>query len=382
MSTLETQAEGTVRARVPARAESVGSLLRSEEMKSAFASAYGNLLHVDLDSEQRRSALAELERLAAAATPDLVRRQIEAGLDVVTDGELRRGFFVNSLMDAVDGIEMETEETSDDHPGEPVPLVTGRISKKGNPALAEARELVEITPFPKKITFPAASFFYLQMVIDISPDAYSAREEFVDAIVEVQRDLVAEVVAAGVEHIQFDFPVYPLLVDEMAAARTAEMGETPESLLDKALAADEKMVAGLPDEVTTGLHICRGNQIRFFSGSLEPLAERLFALPYDRFLIEMHDTEADGPYDPIRFVPDEKVMVMGLLSTQSPELEDEDELLRRMDEASNFLDLSQLAISPQCGFASTWRGHGYGEDVQWSKLELIGRVADRLWGSR
>jgi 5-methyltetrahydropteroyltriglutamate--homocysteine methyltransferase len=366
----------------PTRAEGVGSLLRPAPLKRVFDQAYGGALHVDVLSDERKAALGELDRLAAAETPELVRRQLEAGLDVVTDGELRRGFFANSIIDAVAGIDVEhTVRTtgSASAAGEAVPVVARRISKRGNPALREAQTLSGATTQPKKITFPAASFFYFQMVLEVDPAAYPDRDRFLEDMLVIQREVVEEVIDAGIDHVQFDFPVYPMLVDEQATVRAAALGETPESLLEKALAVDERLVAGLPPHVTTALHVCRGNQIRFFSGSLEPIAERVFSLPYDRFLVEWHDVDVDGGYDAIRFVPARRVMVMGLISTKTPEVETEDDVLARLDRAASFLDLAQLAISPQCGFASTWHGHRYGEEIQWRKLELAGRVAARLW---
>ena len=377
--------------RVPVRAEGVGSLLRPAAIKEIFEQAYGGELHVDVFSSDRQSAMAEIDRLAVTATPELVRRQIDAGLDVVTDGELRRGFFANSAIDAVGGIDLDgetPEEVSapeDDvagrRPPTRAPVVSQRLAKRANPALREAQALIEVTSFPKKVTFPAASFFYYQMVVEVSSAAYADRDAFVDDIVAIQRELIDEVIAAGIEHIQFDFPLYPMLVDANAADRAAALGETPATLLEKALAVDTRMVAGLPAHVTTALHLCRGNQIRFFSGSIEPIAERVFALPYDRFLVEWHDAEQDGEYDPIRFVPAPKVMVMGLISTKTPAVESEDDIMRQMETAGSLLDVSQLAISPQCGFASTWQGHKYGEEIQWRKLELAGRIAERIWGS-
>lgn len=378
MSTDALKAE--TRTRVPARAESVGSLIRPDALKEAFDRAYGRELHIDAASDERRAAVAELHRLAAAATPDLVRRQIDAGLDVVTDGEMSRGFFANSMIDAVAGIDLEGETRSADWSGDPVPVVSRRLEKRANPALVEAQALSEATSLPKKVTFPAASFFWYQRVIEVGPTAYADRDAFVDDIVTIQRELVDEVVAAGVDHIQFDFPLYPMLTDADAIQRAADLGETPASLLEKAFTVDTRMVAGLPAHVTTAMHLCRGNQVRFFSGSIEPLAERIFSLPYDRFLVEFHDTDADGPYDPIRFLPSPKVMVMGLINTKSAVVEEEADVLRALETAGSFLDLSQLAISPQCGFASTWRGHGYGQDIQWRKLDLVGRVAERIWG--
>jgi 5-methyltetrahydropteroyltriglutamate--homocysteine methyltransferase len=387
-SEIQDQANSEVAPRAPARAEGVGSLLRPRALKDAFERAYGGELYVDLSASERQAALYELDQLALAATPELVRRQIDAGLDVVTDGELRRGLFINSVIDAVNGIDLAGERHSEgkaaaDSPEEyAVPIVRQRVSKKANPAAREAALLADITAYPKKVTFPAASYFFYDMFIAVGEEAYPDREAFVDDLVKLERNLVDEVIAAGVEHIQFDFPLYPMLVDPSAAARAAAAGETPEALLEKALKADAEVIADLPEHVTSAMHLCRGNQVRFFTGSVAPIAERIFALPYDRFLIEWHDTEHDGSYDPIRFVPAPKIMVMGLVSTKSPVVEDEDEVLRRLEAAAALLDVGQLAISPQCGFASTWQGYSYGEEIQWRKLEVAGRVAERIWGGR
>jgi 5-methyltetrahydropteroyltriglutamate--homocysteine methyltransferase len=357
-------------------------LLRPDALKEQFEKSYGRGIYATGLSGERQAALAELDRLASSLTPELVKRQIEAGLDVVTDGELRRGLFTNSLIDAVDGLEINGATDGESSPAAvyAVPIVTRRLTKSSNPALAEAEALIGLTTYPKKVTFPAASYFYFQMFLEFSPDVYADRDALVDDVVAIQRQLVDDVIAAGVDYIQFDFPVYPMLVDAAAADRVAGLGETPATLLDKALAADAKMVADMPAGVTKALHLCRGNTTRFFAGSVESIAERIFDLPYDRFLFEWDDVEEEGPYDPIRLVSPPKVMVMGLISTRRPVVEDEDDILRQMELATKLLDTSQLALSPQCGFASAWRGHAYGQDVQWRKLELVGRVAERIWG--
>ena len=155
-------------------------------------------------------------------------------------------------------------------------------------------------------------------------------------------------------------------------------------MLDAAIAADPAVLEGIPDDVTTALHICRGNfrSSWMCEGSLEPVAERVFGqLPYDTFLVEWDDLGRDGGFEPIRFLRDGAVMVMGIVSSKIRELEDEDELVRRMEQAAWIVGgLERLAISPQCGFASVMIGNDTDEDVQWRKLELVGRVADRLWG--
>jgi 5-methyltetrahydropteroyltriglutamate--homocysteine methyltransferase len=382
MTQVDHTSPDKVQARIPARAEPIGSLLRSDALKEQFARTYGEGIYSNDLPEEQQAALGQLEEMALALAPELVQRQIDAGLDVVTDGELMRGLFTNSLMDAVDGIEMQggtrAEGKSDD--GYAIPVVTRPLSKRANPARREAEVLMGITSHPKKITFPAASYFYFQMFLEYSPDAYPDRDAMVDDIARIERQLVDEVIDAGIDYVQFDFPIYPMLVDPAVEERAKALGETPESLFEKSLAIDSKVVADLPAHVTSALHLCRGNTNQFFSGSIEPLAERLFALPYDRFLFEWHDVSDVGSYDSIRFVPAGKTMVMGLVSTKTPVIEDEDEVIERLESAARFLDMSQLGISPQCGFASAWRGHTYDPDVQWRKLEVVGRVADRVWG--
>jgi 5-methyltetrahydropteroyltriglutamate--homocysteine methyltransferase len=157
-----------------------------------------------------------------------------------------------------------------------------------------------------------------------------------------------------------------------------------ESLLTKAIAVDAAAAASVPDGITRALHLCRGNYRShwFLEGALDAIAERIFSdLPYDRFLFEWEDTEREGGYEPIRHVPRGKVMVMGIVNTKVREVESEEDLMRRMEEAASYLDPEQLAISPQCGFASVWEGNATDEDVQWRKLELVGRIAERIWGT-
>jgi len=197
--------------------------------------------------------------------------------------------------------------------------------------------------------------------------------------------LVAEAIRAGATSIQFDFPLYPYLVDPVWIARFVAGGHRIEALVDAAIAADTEVLRGIPDDVTVALHICRGNfrSAWMCEGSLEPVADRVFGeLPYDAFLVEWDDLRRDGGFEPIRSLRTGALMVMGIVSTKSPAMESEDALLAQMDEAAKIIgDLDRLAISPQCGFASVVIGNRIDEDVQWRKLELVARVADRLWGT-
>jgi methionine synthase II (cobalamin-independent) len=184
--------------------------------------------------------------------------------------------------------------------------------------------------------------------------------------------------------LQFDFPLYPYLVDTMWIDRFRAAGHDIGTLVDRAIAADAAILEGMPPDVTVGLHICRGNfrSSWMCEGSLEPVAERVFAeLPYDRFLVEWDDLGRDGGFEPIRHLRSGAIMVMGIVSTKTPALEPEEALLARMHEAAALAGgLERLAISPQCGFASVMVGNDIDADVQWRKLALVGSVADRLWG--
>jgi 5-methyltetrahydropteroyltriglutamate--homocysteine methyltransferase len=166
-------------------------------------------------------------------------------------------------------------------------------------------------------------------------------------------------------------------------ARFEAAGHSVERVLGRAIAADIAVLSGIPDDVTTALHVCRGNYRSSWmcEGSLEPVAERVFGeLPYDAFLVEWDDVGRDGGFEPIRYLRDGALMVMGIVSSKVRELEDEDDLIRRMEEGAAIVGgMDRLAISPQCGFASVMVGNDTDEDVQWRKLELVGRVADRLW---
>jgi 5-methyltetrahydropteroyltriglutamate--homocysteine methyltransferase len=195
---------------------------------------------------------------------------------------------------------------------------------------------------------------------------------------------VADAVIAGARYVQFDFPLYVYLSDPVWAARFRDRGHGVDVLLDRAIEADKAVLDGIPDEVTVALHICRGNYRSSWmcEGSLEPVAEHVFGgLPYDVFLVEWDDLGRDGGFEPIRHLRDGSIMVMGIVSTKTPVLEREDDLLRRMDDAARIVGgMDRLAISPQCGFASVMVGNEIVEEAQWRKLDLVSRIARRLWG--
>jgi 5-methyltetrahydropteroyltriglutamate--homocysteine methyltransferase len=303
---------------------------------------------------------------------------------VVTDGEFRRWMFLSSFYDAVRGIATDRSEVEfRNERGEAVvltvPSIEARLEQVDSPAAREAAFMAGMTNHPFKITFPAASIFVHPF--GVSPEAYEIHQEFVTDAIAIERGLIADAIEAGCRYVQLDFPLYPYLVDPSWSARFEAAGHPVSDLLDRAIAADTAILEGVPEGVTAALHVCRGNyRSRWIcEGSLEPIAERLFDLPYDAFLVEWDDVGRDGGYAPIRFVRPGRIVVMGLVSSKKPELESEDEILRRLEEASSHLPSDQLAISTQCGFASVIEGNEIDVDTQWRKLELVARAADRLW---
>jgi 5-methyltetrahydropteroyltriglutamate--homocysteine methyltransferase len=375
--------------RTPARAEVVGSLLRPSPLRAAVEAFY-DPGHAAVLDEERSKDRSELRALEDDAIREAVRRQIDLGLDVVSDGEFRRWMFQNSFWDAVSGVSTDKVVRFHNERGEElelhVPVIERRLEKVDSPASGEARFLTGVTDgHPFKVTFPAASLFAhpLTTIAGSSTGGYEYLEGFLAHAVEIERRLVADAIDAGARYVQFDFPLYPYLVDPAWIARFTEAGHDVGRVLERSLAADAAVLDGIPRGVTTALHICRGNfrSAWMCEGSLESVAERVFGwLPYDTFLVEWDDEGRDGGYSPVRFLRDGATMVMGLISSKTPELEGEDDIVRRLEEAAGFAGgMERLAISPQCGFASVMVGNETNEDAQWRKLELVSRIADRVW---
>jgi 5-methyltetrahydropteroyltriglutamate--homocysteine methyltransferase len=366
----------------------VGSLLRPAALRAAIAETYAPG-HRAMLPEERARDLSSLKAVEDEAIRDAVARQEEIGLDVVTDGEFRRYMFLNSFWDAVEGFSTDRNPVEfRNERGEAVVWHVQRVEERlrlvDSPAAREVDFLATAATRPFKVTFPAASLF--RHPFTFTPEhAYRDLDELVAHAIEIERGLIADAIEAGARYVQLDFPLYPYLVDPQWLARFRAAGLGMNEVLDRALAADNAVVEGIPADVIVGLHVCRGNyRSRWLcEGSLEPVAERLFGEleRYDTFLVEWDDVGRDGGYEPIRHVPSGKTMVMGLVSSKTSTLESEDDLLRRLDEAAAFLPLGQLALSPQCGFASVSEGNELDEETQWRKLELVARVAERAWGA-
>jgi 5-methyltetrahydropteroyltriglutamate--homocysteine methyltransferase len=376
------------------RAEHVGSLLRPKRLLdaisqvSSFSIEDARPTEASLDfAKVDQGALREIEE---ECIRDAVARQEAAGLDSVTDGEFRRVFFMGSFDQAVQGFAPNPDAriTFRNDEGETLevegrPIVAERLVKIASPGATEAAFVAGLTERPVKVTFPAASSIANPMMFrpGVSDKHYSSFEEFAGHALQILRELIDDAVAAGATYIQLDYPAYPLIADPNFSAQLKAMGADLDAMLEGAVMADRMIIEGLPDHVRTAIHLCRGNLRGMYmvSGSLDPVAEAFFSLPYDSFLVEWDDTSRMGDYSALRHVPKGPVVGMGIVSTKSPELESEDVLLSHLDEAGQFLDTEQLALCPQCGFASEAGGNDMDEDTQWRKLELVARVADRVW---
>jgi methionine synthase II (cobalamin-independent) len=374
----------------PPRADHVGSLLRPPELYAEIERVYAPG-HTALLAEERRQDLSRLHDIEDACIRRVVARQEKLGLEVVTDGEFRRYMFTGSFYDSVEGLQVggegvpffDTEGNEQRYQG--LPVVNEHLRRIDNPAVRETEFMREITDRRFKVTMPAASFYELPFVYKngVTEHVYDSHEQLVGHMMSLQREQMDEAVAAGLKYIQLDYPLYPMLLDEQYLEIFKAMdGSTFDSLMDRCVAADERILEGLPDDVTRAIHLCRGNwkSRHMVNGALDPVAERFFALPYDAFFVEWENREREGDFSALRFVPKGPVVYLGIVDTKFPEVEPAESLVRKIEEAAQYLDVDQLAISPQCGFASTMHGNELDEDAQWRKLEEMVKAAEQIWG--
>ena len=374
------------------RADIVGSLLRPRawrEARQAF--------------DDGRIPEAEFRRIEDQAVRDAVHLQESLGLEVVTDGEIRRLNFQDSFGAAVSGFAaagttlratearvaggqaMARFDMPDLHQHGPAvtrrrPAVQ-RLKLERNVLLDEYRFAKGVAKKPLKVTLIGPDRIGQRFAHEDSKAVYADSDAFLVDVVAIERQMIAGVVAEGCRYVQIDAPGYTAYVDEPSLAAMRGRGEDPTRNFERSLAADAAVIADF-DDVTFGIHLCRGNQNSMWhrEGHYDAIAERLFnALPHQRFLLE-YDSPRAGTFTPLRFVPKGKVCVLGLVSTKVPDLETPQALARRIDEAARYLPLEQLALSPQCGFASDVVGNRISEEDQKRKLELVVQTARMVWG--
>ena len=381
------------------RVDHIGSLVRPEKLKQVFARY-----------DRGQATQEELKKAQDEAIRDVIRKQQDHGLPIVTDGEFRRHGFQESFSECVSGFEvpnnvslyyekrdvnqnpLERAEQNFDEAGPAIVTrrpANERLKLIRNLPLEEFGFSQSAAKVPAKVTVLGPDRIAQRFKWETSRDVYKDLDDFVDHVVAIERRIIAQLVDAGCKYVQIDAPGYTAYVDKISLDRMRSRGEDPERNLQRSIDADNALIEGFPD-VTFGIHICRGNArtIDPITGKLVPqwhregsydsIAERLFnGLKHRRLLLE-YESDRAGGFEPLRFVPKDKVVVLGLISTKSSDMETVDALKRRIEQASKHLPLEQLAISPQCGFGGI-DSKVLSEDEMWRKLDCAVKSAAEVW---
>ena len=363
------------------RADHVGSFLRPQELLEARVSAAKDPKH-----------LPQLYELEDRHIQRVLAKQQELGFEVATDGEFRRRNFMSDFTDAVEGFDLGDAVSrnwkADEKEAAPVSSVTGIVNKK----LRQVRPLTgHELPFLKKnckaaikMTLPSATQFpAISFKAGITDKVYKDHSALLADIVEIMTSDLAKLSSEGVKYIQIDAPRYSYYMDpKWREWIRTELKMDPDKALDEAIGADNACFkAARRPGVTLAIHLCRGNNRShwYAEGGYDAIAEKMFGtLEVDRFLLEYDDARS-GTFAPLRFIPKGKTVVLGLVSSKVPQMEDTTVLEERIKEASQYVPMENLALSPQCGFASTAEGNLITEDRQWAKLKLVVDTARRVW---
>jgi len=366
---------------ITAHTDVVGSLLRPPD-----------LLAVRDRFDRGEASAAELKHAEDSAVDAAVALQEDAGMEVVTDGEMRRLSFQSGLPDAVSGFgtvpleaylwgDWHGEEVGDRSTERPEGIgVREPLRRVRHIAAEDFTYLRGRASAIAKVTLTSPSLYANLWSPTHSREAYPTLDAFLEDVAAITRDEIAELARLGCTYIQLDAPHYPLLIDTRTRAFYESQGWSVEDWLDRGIELDNWVMQGRPG-VTFGFHLCRGNQgSRWLaSGGYEPIARRVFTgVAAHRLLLE-YDDERSGSFQPLEHVPDDRMVVLGLVTTKSGRRETPDELERRVREAAAHVDLDRLAISPQCGFATSVVGNAITTDDQRAKLEVLARTAERIW---
>jgi 5-methyltetrahydropteroyltriglutamate--homocysteine methyltransferase len=359
------------------RAEVVGSLLRPTYLAEA---------RVQLAAGQLNAA--EFKAIEDRAVNEAIALQENVGIDVITDGEMRRYAFYGHLIDALDGFDKYGGWAIPfrDEAGEQLilkrPVVVEKLQWRRSMCAEEWVYLRARTSHAAKVTMISAQQAAAYYDPEKSKSAYSTRDAYLADIVDFSRREVDELARLGCTYIQIDAPQYAALLDPQMREGYRQRGNDPDKIIDTCIEMDNAIIRDHPG-ITFGIHICRGNnQSKFYaSGDYEPISRIFTQTRFQRFLLE-YDDQRSGGFSPLRHVPEDRTVVLGLLTSKKPQLESFDELRTRIEEASQYVPLERLALSPQCGFASTMEGNHLSYEDQRRKLELVATVAKAVWGSR
>jgi 5-methyltetrahydropteroyltriglutamate--homocysteine methyltransferase len=357
--------------------EVVGSLLRPTYLVEAREQYAAGQLNA-----------AEFKAIEDRAVNEAIALQEDAGIDVITDGEMRRYAFYGHLVEALEGFDKYGGWAIPfrDETGEQLvlkrPVVVERLRWLRSMCAEEWVYLRSRRRTPGKVTIISAQQAAAYYDPEKSKSAYSSRDAYLADIVDFSRREVGELVRLGCTYIQIDAPQYAALLDPQMREGYRQRGNDPDKLIDLCIELDNAIIRDHPG-ITFGIHICRGNnQSKFYaSGDYEPIS-RIFSLThFQRFLLEYDDVRSGG-FEPLRHVPGDRFVVLGLVTTKKPRLESAAELRQRIQEATRYIPLERLALSPQCGFASTMEGNHISPEDQRRKLELVASVAREVWGSQ
>jgi methionine synthase II (cobalamin-independent) len=357
------------------RSDVVGSLLRPRALLDARAAL-----------ERGEITNFEFKQIEDRAVDEAVAMQEAAGLDVITDGEMRRYAFYGHLVEALEGFDRFggwSITFRDGHGQEAAlrrPVVVDRLRWRRQMSVEEFTYLRGRSSVPVKITLVSAQQAAAYYDPQKSRGAYATRDAYLADLVDFTRREIAELGRLGCRYVQIDAPQYAALLDETIREGYRQRGSDPDRLLDACIELDNAIIDGHKD-ITFGIHICRGNHKSMFyaSGGYDRIAAKVFGRArFHRFLLEYDDNRSGG-FEPLRHVPDDRVVVLGLVSSKTPRLETPSELQARIAEASAIVPLERLALSPQCGFASTYEGNRLSADDQRRKLEVVAQTARAVW---
>ena len=362
--------------RPPFRADHVGSLLRPAAVQHARAERAAGRLSPEA-----------LKAVEDEAIVRVIRRQEEVGLAAATDGEFRRAWWHLDFLAGLDGAELYDLDQGVAFHGVRTKAqgvrVTGKLGFSGHPMLDHFAFLKANTRVLPKMTIPSPSAMYGRIGRSaISAEAYPVLETFFDDLGRAYNQAVLAFAAAGCRYLQLDEVFLAVLCDPAQRQMLAARGDDPAALPGVYTRMVNAAIAGIPDDMTITMHLCRGNFRSTFmaEGGYEPIAEALFnRMDVHAYFMEF-DTERAGTFEPLRLLPKHKRVVLGLVTTKTGQLESKDAIKRRIDEAARYVDLDRLCLSPQCGFASTEEGNILAEDEQWAKLATIVEVAQEVWG--
>jgi 5-methyltetrahydropteroyltriglutamate--homocysteine methyltransferase len=361
----------------PFRADHVGSLLRTAPLKEARAKREKGEISTD--------ALSAVEDREIAG---IIRKQEDIGLKAVSDGEFRRAFWNYDFLGKLDGVEAYLGQRKIKFQGvNPKPMMLRVVGKlgtfSGHPMLDHFRFVKEHTRAVPKMTVPSPSSLHFRYGRDAVPESiYPDMAEFYRDLGQSYRKAVRAFADAGCRYLQLDEVNFTYLCDPKLRAQVSSRGDDPEKLPPIYAGMINAAISDIPPDMTIAMHLCRGNFQSTFvaSGGYEPVAEILFNLINVHAYFMEYDSDRAGGFEPLRFVPKGKTVVLGLVTSKSGRLESKDDIKRRIERAAKFVSLEQLCLSPQCGFASTEEGNILAEDEQWAKLRMIVELAEEVWG--